>query len=110
MSVFFSFFKSQDMFEECSHLHKHVFPKLREFSMSRYGMEFQVGIFCGKVFRNLKNSEFNNLIKKVVNLNFDVKNIEHKQSLLSDSLKEIEKCKQSSLGISFMVILFKNKY
>lgn len=31
-----------DMFDECSQLYTQVFPKLREFCMYRYGMEFQV--------------------------------------------------------------------
>lgn len=31
-----------DTEEEVSKLHKDVFPRLREFSMSRYGLEFQV--------------------------------------------------------------------
>lgn len=32
----------EDTYEEVSALYKNVFPKLREFCMSRYGLEFQV--------------------------------------------------------------------
>ncbi|RNA28359.1 NACHT and WD repeat domain-containing 2 [Brachionus plicatilis] len=64
---------------ETACLYKNVFPKLREYCMSRYGLEFQV-----------------------VNLNWD---IETESVLLDESLLEIDKCREISIGIIFLSLI-----
>jgi hypothetical protein len=67
-----------------SYLNRHVFPKLREFTLSRYGFEFQaVDLFWG----------INNQIKT------------NYESLLSICIKELEKCRLNSIGITFLSLL-----
>ncbi|CAF0731081.1 unnamed protein product [Brachionus calyciflorus] len=68
-----------DTNQEATYLFNNIFPKLREYCMSRYGLEFQV-----------------------VNLNWD---IEIENSLTEESLFEIQKCKEQSLGIQFLGLI-----
>lgn len=67
-----------------NHLHKYIFPQLREFTISRYGFEFQViDLFWG--------------------LNCDhVETIEDIEDLC---MKEIEKCQNDSIGITFLSLV-----
>ena len=44
------FFLIKDTIDEQNELYENVFPKLREFAMYRYGLEFQVTYFLLKVF------------------------------------------------------------
>ena len=75
---------STDTYEETSHLFNHVFPKLREYTLSRFGFEFQP-----------------------INLSYDTNEPTEggADRLLDESLREIDKCRALSIGPTFICLV-----
>ena len=73
----------QDSLNEVEHLNKYVFPRLREFTISRYGFEFQVvDLFSG------------------IN-----KNSNKYESIQELCLNELIKSQLNSIGINFLCLI-----
>lgn len=66
-----------------NYLNKYIFPKLREFTTSRYGFEFQVV----DLFWGINDETIN------------------KESFVETCFKELEKCQQDSIGINFLSLI-----
>jgi hypothetical protein len=102
-------FKFKDTQGEVSRLHKDVFPKLREFSMSRYGLEFQVTVkHISSIFQFFFYFNFD--IFKAVDLSWGVhknRNLNNEpENILEIFEKELEKCQEFSMGMNFFVSQF----
>jgi hypothetical protein len=76
-----SLFLIKDTIDEQNELYENVFPKLREFTMYRYGLEFQVINFHWGISDKLIDNKF----------------------LLEYCLNEINRSKDCSIGPTFLV-------